>query len=58
MILDKPLTKVLPELHEENNDFIINKETISSSSTYHIKRKSTKPNSKSDILNNNFGMNN
>lgn len=57
MIIDKPLTKILPELHEENNDFIINKETISSSSSYQIKRKSTKPSSKSDILNSNFGMN-
>jgi hypothetical protein len=57
MVVDKPLTKILPELHEENNDFILNKEAISSNSTYQIRRKSNKPSSKSNILNENFGIN-
>ena len=57
MIVDKPLTKILPELHEENNDFIVNNNSISSS-TYQIKRKTNKPNSKNNILNENFGLNN
>jgi len=56
MVVDKPLTKILPELHEENNDFIINKENITSSSTYQIKRKTNKHTSKNNILNENFGI--
>ena len=58
MVVDKPLTKILPELHEENNDFILNKNAISSNSRYQIKRKSSKPSSKNNIVNENFGMNN
>ena len=59
MIVDKPLTKVLPELHEENNDFIMNnKQSVTSNSTYQIKRKTNKINSKNNILNENFGINN
>lgn len=59
MVVDKPLTKVLPELHEENNDFIMNnKQSTTSNSTYQIKRKTNKPNSKNNILNENFGINN
>jgi hypothetical protein len=56
MVVDKPLTKFLPELHEENNDFILNKEAISSNSTYQIRRKTNKPTSKTNILNENFGI--
>ena len=57
MVVDKPLTKILPELHEENNDFVLNKESVTSTSTYQIKRKSIKPSSKNNILNENFGIN-
>ena len=59
MVVDKPLTKVLPELLEENNDFIMNnKQSTTSNSTYQIKRKTNKPNSKNNILIENFGINN
>jgi len=30
LILDKPLTKILPELHEDNDDFILNTKVIQS----------------------------
>ena len=43
MVIDKPLTRMLPELHEENTDFISTKNTISQTSAFQIKRKSTKP---------------
>lgn len=53
LVVDKPLTRVLPELHEDNDDFIINNKVIPSN-TYKIKRKSQK--NKSDILQDKFGM--
>ena len=51
MIIDKPLTRVLPELHEENNDFISMKNSVTNNSTYQIKKKS---NSTSKGINNIF----
>jgi len=30
LIVDKPLTRILPEIHEDNDDFIINKKIIPS----------------------------
>ena len=40
LIVDKPLTRILPELHEDNDDFIINNKiiTIRSISFYFTKR--------------------
>jgi hypothetical protein len=38
LIVDKPLTRILPELHEDNDDFIINNKIIPSN-TYQIKKK-------------------
>jgi len=53
LVVDKPLTRILPELHEDNEDFIINhkmipssvSQTVNSSSTtasYLLKKKMTK----------------
>jgi hypothetical protein len=56
LIVDKPLTRVLPELHEDNDDFILNNKIIPSN-TYQIKKKLIKkPQNKSAILNEKFGM--
>jgi len=44
IIVDKPLSRILPELHEDNDDFINNMKIGSSSSTkFHIKKKTNKP---------------
>ena len=51
LVLDKPLTRTLPELYEDNDEFIINNKLISSN-TYNMKKKKTKNN----ILNDNFGI--
>jgi len=51
LVLDKPLTRTLPELYEDNDEFIINNKLISSN-TYNAKKKKTKNN----ILNDNFGI--
>ena len=40
-IVDKPLTRILPELHEDNDEFVINNKIIPSNSNYQIKKKNT-----------------
>lgn len=54
LVVDKPLTRVLPELHEDNDDFIINNKIIPSN-TYQIKKK--KQQTKNAIVCETFGMN-
>ena len=56
LVVDKPLTRVLPELHEDNDDFIINNKIIPSN-TYQIKKKLQKKQSKNNILSERFGLN-
>jgi len=57
LIVDKPLTRILPELHEDNDEFIINNKIIPSN-TYQIKKKlQKKTQSKNNILNEKFGLN-
>jgi hypothetical protein len=55
LIVDKPLTRILPELHEDNDDFIINNKIIPSN-TYHIKKKLQRKQNKNNILNEKFGI--
>ncbi len=51
LIIDKPLTKILPELHEDNDEFILNNKIIPSNN-YNIKQKIYK---KNNIINKKFG---
>ncbi len=56
LIVDKPLTRVLPELHEDNDDFILNNKVIPSNG-YQIKKNAyKKPQTKSNILTEKFGL--
>ena len=56
LIVDKPLTRILPELHEDNDDFIINNKIIPSN-TYQIKKSvQKKTQSKNNIMNEKFGL--
>jgi hypothetical protein len=56
LIVDKPLTRVLPELHEDNDDFILNNKIIPTNN-YNIKRKlQQKTQNKTNILNETFGL--
>jgi len=56
LIVDKPLTRILPELHEDNDDFIINNKIIPSNN-FQIKKKLQKKQlTKSNILNERFGL--
>ena len=59
LIVDKPLTRILPELHEDNDDFILNNKIIPSSNNnnYQIKKKiQRKSQNKTSILNEKFGI--
>ena len=57
-VIDKPLTKIMPEIHDESDDLmsINNMTTSSNSSMYQIKRKTNVIQSKADILSSNFGF--
>ena len=58
LIVDKPLTRILPELHEDNDDFILNNKIIPSNN-YQVKtRLQRKKQNKSSILNEKFGTSN
>jgi len=58
LIVDKPLTRILPELHEDNDDFILNNKIIPSNN-YHVKaRLQKKKQNKNSILNEKFGISN
>jgi hypothetical protein len=64
LVIDKPLTRILPELHEDNEDMImniygINKPTESVSGVYKVKRQSEKQQgpSKASIIRSKFGLN-
>jgi len=63
-VLDKPMTRILPEVHEENDDFILNvyggvKQQIQNTGgVYKVKRQSDKQKkpTKNSIVRNNFGL--
>jgi hypothetical protein len=56
LIVDKPLTRILPELHEDNDDFILNNKIIPSNTNYQVKNKlNKKKQTKTNILNEKFG---
>lgn len=57
LVVDKPLTRVMPELHEDNDDFIINNKIIPSN-TYQVKKKMQKKQTKTTILSEKFGLTN
>jgi hypothetical protein len=55
LVVDKPLTRIMPELHEDNDDFIINNKIIPSNNLQ-IKKKLQKKQTKNNILNERFGL--
>lgn len=66
LVIDKPLTRILPEIHEDNDDFITNifgnsstnNNNNQTSGVYKVKRESEKQKgqSKSSILKEHFGV--
>jgi hypothetical protein len=55
LVVDKPLTRILPELHEDNDDFIINNKIIPLNN-YQFKRKLQRKQTKNNILSERFGL--
>jgi hypothetical protein len=56
LIVDKPMTRILPEFHEDNDDFIINHKIIPSNNYQIKKHKDKKAQTKTNILNEKFGL--
>ena len=62
LIVDKPMTRILPELHEENEDFMNNYSSSSGNNNntgvYKVKKQSEKKKgpSKSEIIKETFGL--
>jgi hypothetical protein len=54
LIVDKPLSRVLPELHEDNDDYMFNGATISTSNKFKLRRKTKQ--TKTDILTETFNL--
>lgn len=55
LVVDKPITRILPELHEDNDEFIINNKIIPTASNYQVKRKLKTTNNKTHPSEN-FGI--
>lgn len=55
LIVDKPLTRILPELHEDNDDFILNNKIIPSNNYQSKSRLQRKKPNKATIVNEKFG---
>ncbi len=56
LIVDKPLTRILPELHDDNDEFILNNKIIPSNNNYQLKtRMQRKKITKNSIVNEKFG---
>lgn len=56
LIVDKPVTRILPEIHEENDNFM--KTTYSNGGKYKVKKQSEKPSglNRNSILREKFGL--
>lgn len=55
LVVDKPLSRSLPELHEDNGEFMINSKSLSANNTYKL-RRSKKRQTKSELLMSNFNL--
>ena len=56
LVVDKPLTRILPELHEDNDDFIINNKIIPANTLVIKKKIQRNSQTKTNILNEKFGL--
>ena len=56
LVVDKPLTRILPELHEDNDDFIINNKIIPANTLLIKKKLQKKQQTKNNILTEKFGL--
>ena len=55
LVVDKPLTRVLPELHEDNDEFLLSNKSMNANASLKLKR-SKATNSKINSLTESFGL--
>lgn len=55
LVVDKPLTRMLPELHEDNDEFVLNTKSTCGTGNFKLRRSRQKP-TKSEMLAENFNM--
>lgn len=58
IIIDKPLIRAIPELHDDTDDYLLNYQGISSNSCKYTLQRHNKQVSKNDILNEQFNLRN
>ena len=56
LVVDKPLTRILPELHEDNDDFIIKNKIIPANTLVIKKKLQKRQQNKTNILSEKFGL--
>jgi hypothetical protein len=58
LVIDKPMTRILPELHDDNDEILLNSYNTTQLGTYKVKRQSEKTQSvsKNDIIKESFGL--
>ena len=56
LVVDKPLSRILPELHEDNDDMMSSVSMVSTSNKFKLRRKVKQ--SKTEILGETFNLNN
>ena len=56
LIVDKPLIRALPELHDDTDDYLLNYQGIPSSSSKYTLQRHTKQQSKNEILSEQFNF--
>tara|TARA_Y100000389_G_scaffold123276_1_gene120589 strand:- start:1110 stop:2069 length:960 start_codon:yes stop_codon:yes gene_type:complete len=56
LVVDKPLVRSMPELHDDSDDYLLNTNGIPSGIHKYIPQKQTKSISKNDIVNENFNI--
>ena len=54
LVVDKPLIRIMPELHEDNDDFVLNSNSIPAGKKYQVKKKLVQ--SKCEIMSENFNF--
>jgi hypothetical protein len=55
LVVDKPLTRMLPELHDDNNEFVLNTKAVSTCGSFKLRRGRQKL-TKTEMLAENFNM--
>ena len=56
LVVDKPLVRSMPELHDDSDDYLLNNHGIPSGIHKYIPQKQSKSISKNDIVNENFNI--